>query len=169
MVRVLRAAEVGRIAVRHAAVAVFAVIPIAAAHAAVGLAVGHRAALRRPGRIVRRTIGVVVAPIPIVDELPDVAGHVVQAVSVRAIGGLEGFLGARPAEVGLALQFAVEKSNRRGPRLRAGAERIVGFRPVGLGGIGVIAPREIAIGFLLCRRGPRIPTPLRSAGGSRSC
>ena len=85
MIGILRPAKIGGIAVRHAAVAVLAVIPVAAAHAPVGLAVRHQAAARGAWRVVGRAVGVVIAPIPVVDELPDVPGHVIKAVTICPI------------------------------------------------------------------------------------
>ena len=128
--------------------AVFAVVPIAATHAAIGLAIRHHTSFGRSGRVLRRTIGIVAALVPIVDELPDVAGHVVQSVAVRAVGALPGLLGTGPSEVGFFLQFSVEKSHRGGPGQWTGAERVLRLRPIGLGGIRVITPGEIEIWIL---------------------
>ena len=124
MIGILRPAKIGGIAVRHAAVAVLAVIPVAAAHAPVGLAVRHQAAARGAGRVVGRAVCVVIAPIPVVDELPDIPGHVITAVTICPICGLKRLLRARPSKVRLAMQLPVEETDRRGPRLRTRPKRI---------------------------------------------
>src|SRR5512137_645429 len=129
MIRILRPAPVGRVAVGDAAVPVLAIVPVAPAHAAIRLAVGHQAATLRTRRILRRAVRVVVAGVPVVDELPDVASHVIETVAVDAVSRLVRLLAPRPAEVRLAMRLAVEKPHRRRPRLRAGTVWVLRLRP----------------------------------------
>lgn len=113
---------------------------------------------RRRVRVVAgRTVFIVVADIPIVDELPDIAGHVVKAVAVGAVATLPGVLGAGPGEVLFAMELAIEKAHRRGPWQRARAERILRFGPVGFACIRVIAPGEILIETVFAAAGGVFP------------
>ena len=84
-----------------------------------------------------------------------------QAVAIGAIGSLPGLLRTGPGKVRLLLKLAIEKSDRRGPWQWPGAERVLGLRPIGLGGICIIPPREIEIGTLFAAARRVFPFSLR--------
>ena len=146
VIGIVRAAIVRRVAIRNPRVPPLAVVPTAAADAAIGLAVAHRPAFLGARRIRGRADFIVRVDVPIVDPLPDVARHVVKPEAVGPVGRLVALLRAGPVEVGLAVQLAVEEADGRGPGIGPGLIGVVRFGPVGLGHVGIVAPGEIVIG-----------------------
>ena len=139
VVGIIGAAVVGRVAVGHAAVApiLLPVVPVAAAEHLIGVAVGHGVAGGGAGGVVRRAYIVVVAAVPVIGPLPDVARHVVQAVGARSVGGLIGLLAAGPVEVRRIVQVAVVEADRGRPGKVA--------RLVWVGRVGPVGQRSVRV------------------------
>ena len=87
-----------------------AVPPRAAAQTTIryGAMVGKNLAGRGTGRIARDVVGhtvlVIAGRIPVIDPLPDIAGHIVETKGIRAVAGLVGCDGGRPVIVGLVAE-----------------------------------------------------------------
>ena len=98
--------------------------------------------------VVRDAVLVVVAGVPVVDPLPDIARHVGQAKGVGTVARLVGGVGCGPVEVGLAAQRAVIKPDGCGVRKVSVLPGIAGTLPVreSTVGIGVVAPGELVVG-----------------------
>ena len=164
-----RPTEVGRVPVRHPAMAelVLAIEPISTAQAPVGQAIRHEGAREGPWRVgddvIGRTHRIVISSIPVIHPLPHIARDIHQPEAVGGVAGLEREGRGRPAEIRSLEQPTRVEADRGRPWECTGGERIRGSGPVREGTIpvGVRAPGKHRVGIGQSAPGRKLPLPLR--------